>query len=74
MEMTVIHKGVSAGQTPVRAPHGDQSDEPASFGTTRLALRVLAEVRTGTMTSETAITLALGDLPATVRDFPTPIP
>jgi hypothetical protein len=33
-----------------------------------------AAVRTGAMTSETAITLALGDLPATTRDFPTSIP
>jgi hypothetical protein len=33
-----------------------------------------AAVRTGAMTSETAVTLALGDLPATVRDVPTPIP
>jgi predicted ATPase len=31
-------------------------------------------VRTGAMASETAIALALGDLPATNRDFPTPIP
>jgi tetratricopeptide (TPR) repeat protein len=33
-----------------------------------------AAVRTGAMTSEAAITLALGDLPATTRDFPAPIP
>ncbi len=33
-----------------------------------------AAVRTGAMTSETAITLALGDPPATIRDFPTPMP
>jgi predicted ATPase/tetratricopeptide (TPR) repeat protein len=33
-----------------------------------------AAVRTGAMTSETAIALALGDLPATARGFPASIP
>ena len=33
-----------------------------------------AAVRTGAMTSETAIALALGDLPATARGFPGSIP